>query len=345
MSDTQTNSSLATFRECPRKYDLTYNLLLEPDREGEREPLAVGTAWHVGMEHRESPERYSRLRAAAPTELWAEKLSVLAAAHDWYWQSQPIEFMQHEFTFEVELDGIVLRGQIDGIVTTPDGRTGLIEFKTTGDSLDGSYFDRLRLDTQVGLYALATQSLGLFSGRRPDFILYDVVRKPTINPKGIAKKDVTWMRRQLDDGDRCTYYGLEFGEMLPGGVDDVLQALDNARECPRLYAARLRADIGERPEYYFARREVHRTADDYAALLEDIRAQLRMLHDIECLEPGDERPFYPRNPNACTMYGTCELFGICSHNAYPKPGDPPPQGFRVRAHRHPELDGKPKASE
>lgn len=343
MSSTQTNSSLSCARECLRKYELAYELQLERDGE-EREVFAVGTAWHLGMEHRDSPHRYNVLRKAAPSPLWGEKLAVLASGHDWFWSGEPLKLLATEFTFAVGIEGRPMRGQIDGVVEAEDGQRGIIEYKTTSDSLDGPLLDKLRLDTQVGLYGLASRSAVLPNGERafpsgsPDFILYDVVRKPTIAPKALSKADVSRMKKELDRDERCTYFGVAFGEQLPGGANDVLASLAENRECDRLYAARLRADIGERPTHYYARRLVHRTQSDYAALLDDILAQLEALD-------GLEGKHYPRNPNSCTSFGTCEFFGLCSNNVHPRVTDQPPQGFRRRAHRHPELDGKPSRPE
>ena len=52
---------------------------------------------------------------------------------------------------------------------------------------------------------------------------------------------------------------------------------------------------------------------------------------------------WPRNPDACHAYGTCEFFRLCSNNVnvgYPhcaKGGFVAPEGFRAREHLHPEL--------
>lgn len=322
-----TNSSLSTFRRCPREYELGYEQQLE-SVEADSEALQVGQAWHKAFEakanlvdqFRDGPPTaaYDAIRARAPSPLWAEKLSRMYSAYEWYWRDQPINVVETERTFRVEFAGRTFEGQIDGIVEHPDGRRGILERKTTGFSVgaESNYWDKLRLDVQVGLYALAwSQIYG--AGSPPDFILYDVVRKPTIQPKKIAKADRARMLTELKRDGKAIYYG------------ENVDAFEHESES--MYGARLTADIGDRPEYYFARRKVHRTEDDYNLLLHDLGSTIDMLEGAQ----ASTFPM-PRNPDACNVFGLCKFFGLCSNNIHPIPG-PPPDGFRRREHLHPEL--------
>ena len=76
---TYSHSSLSSFRRCPRKYFLSYDLRLTPL--ADREALTVGSCWHESFEQPEGTEFYSWFYANAPSELWAEKLYRLHAAH------------------------------------------------------------------------------------------------------------------------------------------------------------------------------------------------------------------------------------------------------------------------
>ena len=208
-----TNTALATARRCLTEFDLRY--LQRLDRENEsREALDVGTTWHKAFERMEQgaldagvPSSechalgYAAINAHAPSPLWAEKLRRLFAAYHWYWQSQPFEFVDVESSFEVELNGKTYRGQRDGRIRI-DGQVGLLERKTTGSSIsDGaSWWDVLPMGVQVGLYALSC-------GERPAFILFDVVRKPTINPKGLTKKILERFAEEVKEQGFATYYG------------------------------------------------------------------------------------------------------------------------------------------
>ncbi|RLE17926.1 MAG: hypothetical protein DRJ50_13505 [Actinobacteria bacterium] len=325
MSDSQTNSSLTAWRRCKREYELDYRLRLQRDGD-EREVLEVGRTWHLGHEIRGNSEKGSfdpfvEMRRVAPTDLWGEKLCRLFAGYEWYWESQPLEIIKAESTFRAQFIGHEMRGQIDAEARLEDGREGIVERKTAGESLDGDYFDRLRLATQPGIYSLA---MGV-----PSFILYDVVRKPTINPKNLVKKDVARMRSEIKSKSMATYFGEQFSE------EELNQAMTEGggKESLLMYGARLTADIGDRPDYYFARREVHRTEADYDSLLKDLTAEMMLIEEAEAND------LFPRNPDACKTFGTCKYFPLCSCNIYPNEASCP-DGFHVREHRHPELDGE-----
>lgn len=329
---TFTNSCLGTWRRCNREYLLRYQYRLE--RAGDdREVLLVGQCWHK-MHEAEARARIAGAGAVfdagfeaslrAPSALWAEKLRRLYAAYHWYWKDQPLKIVEPEHTFRVEPPeypglGVEFEGQIDAIVELPDGRRGLLERKTTSFGLEptSSFWEKLRLDTQCGIYGMAAG--------RPAFIIYDVVRKPTINPKALSKADVTRMRKELAEKHEATYFGEQFSHAR------AREGLDAGRESIEMYGARLTADIGDRPEYYFARREVPRTSSDYDTLTDDLVATVTLL------ENADHEHAYPRNPDACNVFGLCDFFGICSQNQRPRPGMPVPAGYRVREHRHAEL--------
>ena len=330
MNFTVTNSSLATFRSCPRKYALAYSLQLVPTELAEA--LDVGSCWHKLFEL--DPELHFRdwLYENAPSELWAEKLWRLWLGYQSYWRDGrgpdfDVTEVEVQFRLPVTLMGGVFRGMFDARIRMADGRTGILERKTTGDDIspESSYWDRLRLDTQVGAYGEAEG--------RPDVILYDVVRKPTIRPKAILKADKMKILQAIQEGDR----GIYFGEIID--AEDLAAGLETGKETLIMYGARLAKDIDENPEKYFARRPIGRTSEDYDLLQRDFTDQLLAVRDLEAsLVEGTRRRAY-RNPNACDQYGRCQFFGICSQNLFPENGDPPPQGFVRRAHRPPELDG------
>jgi hypothetical protein len=319
MIESYTNTSLATARRCLREFELRYGRKLELDAE-DREVLQVGQTWHRAHDAvQRGGDPYGTIDTHAPGDAWKEKLRRLFAAYGWYWKTQELDIVESERVFHVELLGRKFSGQIDGIVRIADGRCGVLERKTTSDGLEAesSYWDRLRLDVQVGLYALAC-------GFKPDFILYDVVRKPTIRPKDISEKDAKRMRAELDKTGEAFYF-----EKFPASV--IEPALAEGRESLALYGARLTADIGARPEFYFARREVVRTSDDYALLSSDLAEQ------VANIESASARDALHRNPDACNVFGRCDFFGLCSNNVRMQPGDPAPNGFRIREALHPEL--------
>lgn len=323
-AETYTHTGLKTARRCLTEFDLTYNLKLASDAD-DGEALQVGQTWHKAFhEQHLGGDPYALISGVAPSGLWYEKLRRLFAAYAWKWESQEFEVIEAEHTFRTPFGGLVFEGQIDGIIEI-EGRRGILERKTAGDDLsaESSYWERLRLDVQVGLYAIAC-------GFVPSFILYDVVRKPTINPKNLAKKIVARMRAEIEEsrfkqGGLATYYGETFTAAQLEGP------LEEERESIELYGARLTADIGDRPDYYFARREVARTDQDYRTLIDNLSDQVKLL------KLAQEQDLMHRNPDACATFGRCKFFGLCSNNIRPREGDPAPAGFHVREHLHPEL--------
>lgn len=330
-ANTFTNSSLATARSCLTKYDLRYNLQLELDVGQSPEALQVGTCWHRAHDAQaKGLDPFAIIRKHAPDIMWAEKLSRLFAAYAWRWNAAEFEIEQAEQTFKIDVGPYIFEGQIDGIIRIPDGRRGVLERKTTGDPIEGSasYWDRLRLDVQVGLYSVAVSHL---IGETPAFILYDVVRKPSISPKAIVKADGARMDKELAKTGVCTYFGQTFAE------HEARPALDGMHESTALYGARLTADIGDRPGFYFGRREVPRTSDDYAELLRNLVQQVRVL------EHAQAAGLMHRNPDACDAFGTCEFFGLCSNGVRPTALTGIPDRYRKRAHVHPELARDPSS--
>lgn len=317
-----TNSELATARQCLTKCDLRYNQHLTPDA-ANAEALDVGSAWHAAFDfaHKEGEHGagYDAFRIHAPSRLWNEKLGRMFAAYEWYWKEQEFHVVESEHTFRTELNGIAFEGQLDGVIDI-GGRRGVLERKTTSMGIEegAMYWDRLQLDVQIGIYASAV-------GFVPSFILYDVARKPTINPKKVSRADVARLTMELKANGSASYFGQAFD------AEALHIPLEEGKESISMYGARLTADIGDRPEYYFARREVARTKADFDSLIGNLSEQVKVV------EHAERHGLMHRNPDACATFGQCEFFSLCSKNVRPLKGDPAPDGFHHREHRHPEL--------
>jgi hypothetical protein len=328
-----TNSLLTTARSCLRKYQWQYVERIELDADEEKEALAVGTCWHKAHEATSASgdsalsallDPYLAIAKHAPNELWNEKLRRMYAAHGWYWSQHDdaYESVGAEHEFEIEHEGVTYKGAIDDVLRhKATGRIGVKEIKTTGDSLgdDSMYWRRWRLNTQVGLYALAL-------GERPSFILLDVTKKPTIKPKRLIKKDVERMRAEFGDTISpayADYCGEQFHE---SHIEDAIAV---GQESNEMYGARLTQDIGERPEFYFARREITRTEGDYDELMHNLKSQ------VDLISYAEQNGLLHRNPGACEQY-SCDFFSLCESNVRPQSGIVP-TGFRRREKLHPEL--------
>jgi len=334
-----TQSCLSCFRRCPREYDLRYQQQLE--RLGDaRETLAVGDCWHKAHDAASKAgadgPAYAVIQARAPGELWVEKLRRLFAAYRWRWASHALKMHASEQRFEyVDAEGRTRRGQIDGLIEI-EGQIGNLERKTSGEDIDdgSTYWQRQRMGTQVSFYANAFKTL---TGHPPAFTLYDVVRKPTIRPKSIVKADMTRLRAELMKSGEAVYFGEKFGP------EEIEAALAAGMETSALYGARLTADIGDRPDFYFARKMIARTTLDLDLAERDTVQTIDAIESLSAQQEFDRehfdapRPMFPRNPDACDVFGVCDFFALCSNGEYPQPNTAP-NGFARRAALHPELD-------
>jgi hypothetical protein len=92
------------------------------------------------------------------------------------------------------------------------------------------------------------------------------------------------------------------------------------RETPQMYGARLMVDIAERPEFYFARKEIARTTDD----LERFEKELANIYfAIRNMERTDT---WFRNEQQCDATFKCEFCNLCYNNVTIT--DEVPEGYK-----------------
>ncbi|MEN6535019.1 MAG: PD-(D/E)XK nuclease family protein [Bryobacteraceae bacterium] len=302
-----TNSRTASFRRCPRQHFYRYELAIRST--AERAPLRDGSAFHAGREaFAMTGDPDAALEAAAKwfadtgdIEITYARATILTllTGYCWRWANDGFEHVAIELPFEVELlnpeTGASSRtfnhaGKIDGIVRD-GGRLMLYELKTTGEDILGdSYWMRLRIDPQISGYILAARALG----HEVQGVIYDVVRKPSIRPHKATpmenrkfKKDGTLYANQRDTD-----------------------------ETPEEYSDRLLADIQERPDFYYARREIPRLDDDIAGWMHDTWGTAKNLMDAKRL---GRWPRYVSRMN-CDY---CEFASLCMQNITPTADDIP----------------------
>lgn len=243
MNNILTASRMASLMKCPRQHFWQFEIGLRKDVDAPA--LRFGSAWARAMESRWKGASYDEaFKFAVPEEnpfdeLTLATLAAMLQGYYDYWASDPVSGMMPELKFEREIGlGWKVAGVMDSIGLI-DGRETLIEHKTTSDSLapDSDYWTRLRFNLQILQYASEAMELG----HEISQVFYDVVRKPSIRPKNVGKGEA----KHVETPD-------EFGE-------------------------RLLADIKERPDFYFARREIpilHDDVQDFLELRETLRAQI-----------------------------------------------------------------------
>ena len=286
-----TNSMRNKFASCHRAYQFSYVELVRPLVPSEA--LSFGTAMHALLEN-----YWGGSENPAPTTGDAFKDMTLQALFEGYvnrWFAEDedrFDKIAAEVGFQAplmnpETGGISktwkLAGKIDAIAKEKgSGKVFIVEHKTTSQDIGpgSDYWRKLAIDGQVSGYYVGAQSKGF----DVENCLYDVIRKPTIKPYKATPED---KRKYNKDGS----------------LSKTCREFD---ETPEEWYERLKADIAERPDYYYARVEVARSADDLTDYLFDMWAVGREIADAERLGR------FSRNPQSCSAFGKCEYFDVCS---------------------------------
>jgi hypothetical protein len=176
-----------------------------------------------------------------------------------------------------------LAGKIDALAREKaTGKVVIVEHKTTSQDIGpgSDYWRKLPIDGQVSGYYCGAQALD----HEASTCLYDVIRKPTIKPYKATPEE---KRKYNKDGS-------------------LSKSCRENDETPDEWYERLTADIASRPDYYYARIEISRSDNDLLEYLFDMWAVSREIADAQRMNR------WSRNPQACSVFGTCEYFGVCT---------------------------------
>ena len=287
---------------------------------------------------------------ADPTD-WAVEREVIAnalAAYHWLYPQGMSEYetVATELEFELPLrnpetghstPNFVRVGKIDRIIRSKATRAIVIqENKTTSKPIDSgsTYWDRLRKDTQSKFYIQAARDLA-GDGIRSDLLgvsglLHDVFHKPTIRPSKLTQGESANFVKTGDycgqhfeivqSGDACHPSTLVDGveaEVEPGKKEGSFAL----RETPAMYGARLLQDITQRPDYYFARREIAFTDAELKDFEYQVWALQRMMSEME------RTGHWYENEASCEATFKCPYCVLCYQNVDIYHGQVPP-GFK-----------------
>lgn len=261
-----------------------------------------------------------------PQSVMAATLRGLMVGYDRHWISSPWRAVEVEQSFHLpiinpetgrELKIFTHYGRTDGIVEF-EGRLHLLEHKTSSEDIsdpNAPYWRRLAIDSQVSGYALANWQ----SGRKLDGTLYDVIRKPTIRPKKLAKSDAQVIVKTQQ------YCGYDVSPQTVNGIIDGSVVEENAE----LYQIRLVADISERPDWYFQRRSISRMDAELVEYAQELCDTAREIRDAQL------KNRHYRNPGACMLYNSpCEFLSLCSGHDVPES-----DAWRKRSTGHTDIEG------
>ena len=348
---------------CPRRHFWSFELGLT--KQSNSIALRFGSAWHRAMEERWKGKSYDEALAAAlpeAIELTAYDCSVLAALlagyYDHYGKIERVAKMSPEIQFDIELeDGFRGRGKIDGLGSLKNGRSVLVEAKTTGDSIepDSDYWLRLRFNMQVYQYADAA----IKNGWDLTEVIYDVVRKPSIRPREVYDLDKLGRKIVVDAQGKRIYATKKIEVTIGKGkkarkekqeVEDTnnpRQSGDKSKgwdlkshvETPDEFCDRLWKDTLARPNFYYCRKEVPILDSEIDQFIRQRSALVKLIQHYRSQENcnvGDRDPeAWPRNvsTNTCDF---CKFKSFCLQNISPD-FNCLPEGFSVQPF-NPELD-------
>jgi len=302
---------LSTLRRCLRQYFLRYELGLTRIRKAA--PLRVGGAFHYGLElYRTGLGDDLAIQTATadyetvpewmdPTN-WAverETLRSLLRGHFWRYGTDNVEPVAIEQIFEVPL-------------VNP---------------------------------ATGAASRALTVAGRLDAVVRLADARLAVNEVKTAGEDLSpdaeyWLRLRCDG--QISLYVLAARAV---GFDVATVLYDVTRkptirlrqkETPEQYGERLLADIGERPDYYFQRREVPRLEDELAQFQAELWQQGQQLLETRrrTARLADPSHAWVRNVSRTTC-GHCEFADLCLNAVRVDPANPP-CGYQIHADAPPE---------
>ncbi len=344
-----TNSSMACFKSCRQKYYWSYEKGWRPDIE--KAPLRIGSMVHEGLDMLAKgipldrvldvietmyAERIIDHDALIEYELNIECATVLCLIEGYCqaWSNSQIEIIETEASFDLSIinpNGNAMTsfrqaGKRDRICKLPDSRNALMETKTCSEDIGpgSEYRNVLAINQQISMYVNAAQA----EGKQIDTTLYDCIRKPTIRPSAVALTDNDNKEIVLDEnGERVLKKN---GDPRKTGDSTKGYALQVRSMTAEEWMDKLKADIEERPEFYYQRFEVARLQDD----LEAFNVELWMIaKDIgDCRRLGR----WYRNTSNCRIFNSlCPYYVLCAGERDTSNGAP--VGFRQVETIHEEL--------
>lgn len=344
MTQLLTHSRKETFQLCRRKHKYAYIDGIRPTLDAKA--LRMGSAGHDGCEqlakgrglnaaceviyqrYDRCPETYEQLE----WEYERETVLRLVCGYDWRWKNDELVYLAAERSFQLPLVNPETGkptpvwnrgGKIDGIVQSTDGRVGVKETKFLSEDIDADavLWKRMQVDGQISSYVNAARDMGFPAS----YVLYDVIRKPTIRPSQLPLCDDLGLPIVLDErGNRAR---TAKGEPRMTGDKAKGYTLQTRPMTAEEWGNKLAADIAERPEFYYQRREIARLDKDleeYARELWDIQRDMR---DAEI----NNKHYRTINRETCQF---CSYFGMCVAN---RGADDLPEGFVVIGNVNPEL--------
>jgi hypothetical protein len=262
----------------------------------------------MALEAIKSEDLFAQARARAMVTVYHETWGHI-------WQHYQVLEVEREFTFPLlnpETEGTSRSfseaGKMDALLRRKsDDALMVLEHKTTSDDVspESSYWDRLRMDTQVSKYFLGALQMNMNVGG----VIYDVIGKPGQRPSQIPLRDENDVKIVLDaNGNRVrTKDGKKWRETPDTEASYVLQT---RQETPDEFEKRILFALRCDPHSYYAQKSVTRLDSDIIEYMNDAWQLSQQILYFR------KQQLWPRNPAACNAYHTtCEFFDLCSNRA------------------------------
>lgn len=234
MTEEWSASRLRSWHRCPRRYKHEH---IDGIDTGSSDRADFGTAFHRLCENR---LREAMGLPALPDIFLADafeqaRLDALWAGYEARWDDSAWRVLGAEVMFSYGLDSVTISSHkgMDGLIQDADGRTLIVEHKTTGSdtSAGSAYYERLALDGQISIYMDAAVSLGY----EPAGVLYDVAARPRHERKLATPVE----DRTLTKGKGCKVCGGKAAGVQGSGK----------RVKPVMVAIKAE-DVGDRPRWW-----------------------------------------------------------------------------------------------
>jgi hypothetical protein len=170
--------------------------------------------------------------------------------------------------------------------------------------------------------------LARLDGQNVSNVIYDATRRPSISPRQVPTLDEAGLKIVFDaQGQRVMTKQGDPRQSADTAKGYVLQARS---ESPQEFGERLLKDMGERPDFYFGRREISRTDADLEGYLREV-CQL-----AQQIRGRRRHNWWERNVGKWTC-GRCSYSDFCLQGLPVDPEGPPPAGYKKLENVNPEL--------
>lgn len=341
-------SALQAFKACPLRYYGAYDLGIRKieDSEALRIGTNYHAIQEIADDMDAVVALLNERYGDVPDHMDKEKLEIerikllyTLTGYNWHYQNDDLEVIATEIPFEISvinpetgraLPNVVNRGKIDKFIRL-DGQIFVLDHKSTSSSVDpeSRLWKKLNLDTQMNNYVYAARKLQAegkleqYGITKEDTIAgayYDCWHKPGISPKKLSQAD---SKKFVETGEYCDgkfelnkdwfVENSHDHDLIINGIQAEIESGKKEgtfaiRETPQMYGGRLLADIVERPEFYFGRKELTKTD------LQIERFEWELYNIYQTIKDMKRTGHWYGDESQCEATFSCDFIPYCYEN-------------------------------